>query len=55
MPKKQSRWNCTWKPMTPENPDGYIVNKHVHTRYLRTKLSRLYKEKLLCKTSNPTK
>ena len=34
---KKSRYNCTWQPMTPENTDGYIVNRHVYTRELRAK------------------
>lgn len=46
---KKSRYNCTWQPMTPKNPDGYIVNPHVYTRNLRTTLSKLYKEKLINK------
>lgn len=43
---KKSRYNCTWQPMTPEKPDGYIVNRHVYTRNLRNQLLKLYKEKL---------
>lgn len=46
---KKSRYNCTWQPMTKENPDGYTVNRHVYARELQTKLNKLYKEKL-CKT-----
>lgn len=42
MPKKQSRYNCTWQPMAPENPDGYTVNKHVYTKEMKKYIDLIY-------------
>ena len=42
---KKARYNCLWQPMTPENPDGYIVTPMYTRRLLKNKLIKLLKEK----------
>lgn len=42
---KKSRYNCTWQPMTPTNPDGYIVNRHVIKKELIKKMAKLLIER----------
>ena len=42
MTKKQSRYNCTWQPVTKENPDGYIVNQHVYTKEMKKYIDLIY-------------